>query len=161
MGVKGQLRKPAEFESDRHRLTVEGVMFGSYGENIRYAALSLDGAGLRSYGSYSLRFREVAINRRATLLEENSYVFVEKHGMTAGKEIPSGYRSTWEEREKLALAKLAQRITPASSEGDFPGILLFSEGDYKTDDFIEIHIYGLLTLKPSNPSWAVPMAETR
>lgn len=142
LGVKGQLRKPAEVESDRHRLAVEGMLFGSYGENIRYAALSLDGVGVRSYGDYSLRFRDVAINMRSTLLEDNSYVFVEKHGMVAGQEIPIGYRCTWEEREKLALAKLAQRISSASSEQDYPGILLFSDGDYRTDDFIEIHIYG-------------------
>lgn len=142
LGVRGQLRKPAKGENDRHRTTVEGMMFGSYGENIRYAALSLDGTGVKSYGKYSLRFRDVAIDRRASLLEDNSYVFVEKHGMKAGTEIPPGYRSTWEDREKLALAKLAQQITPSTSEAEYAQILLFSEGDFETDRFIEVHIYG-------------------
>lgn len=144
LGIKGQLRKPAQADDDRKRQSVEGMLFGSYGEHIRYAALSLDGAGVRSYGNYAARLREVAVNKRASLLEDNSYVFVEKHEMTAGKQIPAGYRSTWEEREKLAVAKLAHRLTSASPETEYPGILLFSEGDHKTDDFIEVHIYGPL-----------------
>lgn len=142
LGTKGQLRKPAESENDRRRLTVEGMLFGSYGEDIRYAALSLDGAGPKSYGSYSVRLRDVSIDKRATLLEDNSYVFAEKHQMAAGTQIPAGYRSTWKERDKLALAKLAQRVVSAGSEREYPAILLFTEGDYKTDDFIEVHIYG-------------------
>ncbi len=142
LGVRGQVRKPAEEDDDRQRLGVEGTLFGSYGEKIRYAALSLDGAGVSSYGSYSLKLREIAISGRSTLLEDNSYVFVEKHGIIAGKALPKGYRSTWEEREKLALAKLADRITTVTPQPGYASILLFSEGDFKTDDFIEIHIYG-------------------
>lgn len=142
LGVKGKLRKPAKGENDRHRTTVESMIFGAYGEDIRYAALSLDGIGVKSYGKYSLRLRDVAIDTRASLLEDNSYVFVEKHGMKAGTEIPPGHRATWEDREKLALAKLAQKITSSTSEAEYAKILLFSEGDYKTDQFIEVHIYG-------------------
>lgn len=142
LGVQGELRKPAQVGDDRHRLIVEGMMFGSYGKDIRYAALSLDGKGVHSYGNYSVRLREVAINKRATLLEDNSYAFAEKHGMTAGQQIPAGYRSSWEDREKLAVAKLAHRIPSAGSEADYPSLLLFSEGNHKTDDFIEVQIYG-------------------
>jgi hypothetical protein len=71
LGVKGQLRKPAQSDNDRERLAVEGILFGSYGEKIRYAALSLDGAGVQSYGKYSLKLREVTVSQRATLLEDN------------------------------------------------------------------------------------------
>ena len=142
LGVKGQLRKPAQSDNDKERLAVEGILFGSYGQNIRYAALSLDGAGVQSYGKYSLKLREVTISHRATLLEDNSFVFVEKHELIPGKEIPRGRRSTWEDRHKLALAKLAHRVSPEASDAEYAGILLFSEGDYKTDNFIEIHIYG-------------------
>jgi hypothetical protein len=140
--VRGQLRKPAKGEDDRRRMLVEGMIFGTYGEDIRYAALSLDGRGVKSYGDYSVRLREVTVSGRSTLLEDNSYVFVEKHPMQSGEGIPPGYRSTWRDREKLALAKLAQRILPTTTEADYPRLLLFSEGDYKTDDFIEVHIYG-------------------
>jgi hypothetical protein len=142
LGVRGQLRKPAKIEDDRQRLAVEGIMFGSYGEKIRYAALSLNGPGLTSYGPYSVRLRDVAIDKRASLLEDNSYAFVKKHQLTADKQIPPGYRCTWEDREKLALAKLSHRLASAKDETQYPEILLFSEGKYETDDFIEVHIYG-------------------
>jgi hypothetical protein len=72
----------------------------------------------------------------------NSFVFVEKHELIPGKELPKGRRSTWEDRHKLALAKLAHRVSPEASDKEYAGILLFSEGNYKTDNFIEIHIYG-------------------
>ena len=144
LGVRGQIRKPAPDHDDRHRAGVEGVLFGTYGENIRYAALSLDGAGLTSYGRYSVKLRDIAVADRASLLEENSYSFVTQYGIVAGQPIPRGHRATWPDRHKLAVAKLAKRITAATTETAFPRILLLSDGKKAEDDFIEVHIYGPL-----------------
>src|SRR5947199_10731413 len=72
----------------RRRVGVEGTFFGTYGEKIRYAALSLDGTGLKSYGEYSIRLWEIAIKDRTSLLEENTYDFVEHHGIIAGHSGP-------------------------------------------------------------------------
>src|SRR5229473_684357 len=58
--VSGETRKTANTENDRHRMMVEGAIFGSYGKNIRYASLSLDGNGLMSYGAYAIRLRDVS-----------------------------------------------------------------------------------------------------
>ncbi|HAV43134.1 TPA: hypothetical protein DCX15_03870 [bacterium] len=141
--VRGEVRKPAMDQDDKARRTVESMLFGSYAEEIRYAALSLDGAGLRSYGPYAMKLREIAISKRASLLEDNSYHFIEKHNIRCGKPIPVGYMSTWQERYKLAVSKLADRISSVTSEEEYARILLlFSGGDRKTDDYIEIHIYG-------------------
>jgi hypothetical protein len=142
LGVRGQSRRPAKGENDRQRLAVEGLLFGSYGDQIRYAALSLDHAGVKSYGDFSMKLREVAIDKRSSLLEDNSFVFVAKHDVQSGKSIPKGYRSAWSERDKLAVAKLADRITSTTTETEYSAILLFSDGKYETDDFIEVHIYG-------------------
>jgi hypothetical protein len=140
--VKGQTRKPATAEDGRKRKTIEFLLFGDYAEQIRYAALSLDGAGLKSYGPYALKLREVAIDDRASLLEDNSYVFVENHDIWPPKKIPLGYRATWGERHKLAVAKLSKQVSASTTEPEHPKILLSSAGARGTDEFIEVHIYG-------------------
>ena len=144
--VRGNVRIPAEPKDDRHRMGIEGMLFGSYGEKIRYAALSLDGRGVVSYGPYAMQLSDVAIAERATLLEENSYDFVETYAMRPGDPIPPGYRSTWQDRHKLAVAKLAERVSETTPPDAHPALLLSSEGNYEGDDFIEVHIYG-----PFNP----------
>lgn len=140
--VRGQTRKPATAKDDRQRRAVEAIIFGAYGEEIRYAALSLNGTGLRSYGAYTMKLKKVAIAERTTLLEDNSYQFVEKHDMRPGDNIPRGYRALWHDRHKIAVSKLYQRITPQTSENEFAKIMLFSEGNRSTDEFVEVYIYG-------------------
>ena len=132
--------------SDRRRRSVEGLIFGDYAEEIRYAALSLSGNGVVSYGPYAMQLSDVAIAKRATLLEENSYDFVETYAMRPGDPIPPGYRSTWQDRHKLAVAKIAERVSKTTPPDAHPALLLSSEGNYEGDDFIEVHIYG-----PFNP----------
>ena len=142
LGVRGQIRKAATDQDDRHRRTIEAMLFGGYAEQVRYAALSLESTGLTSWGPFAIKLREIAIADRATLLEDNSFKFVQKHDIRPGGNIPQGYRSTWKERHKLAVAKLAKRISSSTLEKEHAQILLSSTGDRKTDDFIEVHIYG-------------------
>lgn len=144
--VRGNVRIPAEPQDDRRRMGIEGMLFGSYGAEIRYAALSLDGRGVVSYGPYAMQLSDVAIAKRATLLEENSFDFVETYAMRPGDVIPPGYRSTWQDRHKLVVAKLSERIKETTSPDAHPSLVLSSEGNYDDDDFIEVHIYG-----PFNP----------
>lgn len=143
--VAGEIRIPARENDARRRKATDALIFGDYGDQIRYAALSLNGVGLKSYGSYSMRLNEIAIRNRATLLEENSFDFVERHQLTpkkAADSFPAGHRAKWQERHKLAVAKLAGNIKAATTESEYDRILLTSEGRHKTDKFIEIHIYG-------------------
>jgi hypothetical protein len=141
--VEGESRKPAERQNDRDRTAIEGMFFGSYAKEIRYAALSMDGIGLTSYGRYTVILRNVAVEKRATLLEENTYHFANTHNMNPpDSSIPLGYRSVWEDRNELAVAKLACKITEETTTEDHAPLLLFSEGDRGTDEFIEVHLYG-------------------
>lgn len=142
LSVKGQARKPAKRQDDRDRTTVGAMLFGSYAEKIRYAALSLDGSGPVSWGPYAIRVKEIAIADRASLLEDNSYNFVAKHKLQPRGEIPLGYVTAWPNRHKLAVAKLADQVAAGTTESTHPRILLFSTGNRATDDFIEVHIYG-------------------
>jgi len=145
-GVAGQMRKPAPLEFDKDRRGVGGTVFGSYADEIRYAALSLDGSGPHSYGPYAMKLRDIAIRSRATTMENNSYDFVQKHALKPGKRPPPGHIASWDNRHKLAVAKLGEHLTPQTRETDFPRLLLSSVGNRATDDFIEVHIYGTFDL---------------
>ncbi|MDQ1592405.1 MAG: hypothetical protein QOG71_3032 [Pyrinomonadaceae bacterium] len=140
--VEGQMRKPALLEFDQKRRAVGGGLFGSYAREISYAALSLDGSGPQSYGSYAMKLRDIAIRNRATVLENNSYDFVQKNDLKPGKNPPLGYVASWDNRHKLAVAKLGEFLTPTTTVDDFPKLLLSSAGSRATDEFIEVLIYG-------------------
>jgi hypothetical protein len=142
LSVRGQLRKPAKSADDRQRRTVGAMLHGNYAEQIRYAALSLDGSGLASWGQYAMRLREIAIIDRASLLEDNSYNFIPKHNLEPGGEIPAGYVAAWPERHKLAVAKLSEQIAAGTTAGAHSRILLSSTGNRATDECLEVHIYG-------------------
>ena len=166
--VKGSVRRPAEGEADRHRTAVESMLFGSYGEEIRYAALTMDGVGLLSYGPIAMILREAAIGHRASLLEENSYAFVERNKLRPGQPIPLGYRAPWITRHQLAMAKHASAIdgnTPRSSDCS---LVLRNGGNRSEDEFIEVYIYGPFNrgaveriVAPKNPPNGVSKTQLR
>jgi hypothetical protein len=135
-------RLPAPDVDDARRRSVEAILFGSYGEAMRYAALSLTGAGLDSYGPIAMVLRDQAIAQRASLLEENSFDFVERHKLRPGTAIPAGFRSPWVTRHQLAMAKCASEIDATTSEIEHPSLLCRSSRDRRTDKFIEVFIFG-------------------
>lgn len=136
--VAGETRLAASPEDDLVRRITEAALFGVFAHHIRYAALSLDGVGLQSYGSCSVVLSDRKARGAASVLDENSYPFVERHG----RSIPPGHRSDWQNRGKLAVAKLSERIDPGTTSDSFARILFWSEGDRKTDAFMEVHLYG-------------------
>lgn len=139
--VQAGVREYAMAEFDRERSAVDATLFGSYGKNIIDAALSIDGSGLKAYGDFAISLSEISVSKRATLLEENSYNFVRRHKILAGDKIPPGYRCEWNEKHRLAVAKLADRVVKAK-KSEYPKLLVNSTGNRRTDDFIEVHIYG-------------------
>ena len=145
-GVAGRLRKPAALHDDLARRGIGGSLFGGYASDIIYAALSLDGSGPTSYGAYAIRLRDIAVRSRATVLENNSFDFLKKHKVAPGDRPPPGYVAPWEGRNKLAVAKLADYITPQTGDAEFPQLLLASTGNRATDEFIEVHICGTFDL---------------
>lgn len=142
LSVKGQVRMPADPDHDQERRMVEARLFGAYGEEIRYAALSLNGAGLDSYGPVTIRLRDVAVEKRSSLLEENSFDFVDRHRLLPKIPVPKGYRCAWRNRHVLGVAKLAHSVRSGDGNGQFEKLLLHSNGNRSADDFIEVHIYG-------------------
>jgi hypothetical protein len=88
-----------------------------------------------------MTLRDIAIANRATVLEENSFAFVQKH-CRISEQVPLGYRTIWPKRHKLAVTKLGNRVTAATQPADFVGIFLSTAAERQADEFIEVHIYG-------------------
>jgi hypothetical protein len=127
---------------DRNRTAVEGTLFGSWGRSISYAALSLDGRGLLSYGPLSIQLKEAAVEDRASVLEENSYHFVQRHRLVAGDPLPLGFRAPWRTRGHVASAKLGDKVKQSTQAKEYARLLLSSGTSRSDDDFVEVHLFG-------------------
>jgi hypothetical protein len=138
-----EVRLPHGNQWDPARRIADEALFPGYKEEIRFAALSLDGAGLSSYGDCSFVLRDDMIAHRASVFEENSTVFMKRHAY----EPPEGHRAAWGERAKLCVAKLARTIGPGMPEDQFPAILLRPGATPEDDEFVEVHIWGSMSLQ--------------
>lgn len=138
--ARAELRMVADFENDSRRRSNEAAAFGAYGEEIRYAALSLDQRGLHSYGSCSMVLNQNICANKASVLDENSFDFVERH--PRGGPLAQGYRAAWGQRQKLALAKLGNQLNATTDASHYAGLLLHCTGDRASDQFMEVHLYG-------------------
>jgi hypothetical protein len=124
---------------DPKRPTVESISHPHYYESIHYAALSLNGKGTLGYGGAHIVFKSEYIEKRTTFFEENPFLLLTKLKLIASESLPEGYRSTWEDKGKLAVCKLHSKITDDTNTiEEFQDILLGSA----SGDFIEANIYG-------------------
>lgn len=144
--VKAETRLPENNSYDQIREAVDSIMFPFYKDHIRFAALSLDGMGLTNYGSCSVMFKNSSINNRASVFEENTISFFKNRSIVVGSKLPNGYRASWSERYKLAMAKIGDGLKKETPEDDFPSILM-NNSNSDDPDFIEVHIYGSIHRK--------------
>jgi hypothetical protein len=88
------------------------------------------------------------IAERTSVFEENSALFVERHDVKISRKpnIPKGYRAVWTQRAVLAIAKLHGRIDSATTPDKYSEILLKPGASSEEDDFIEVHIFGPMTV---------------
>lgn len=143
------IRIPAGDQWDVLRRVTDEALFPNYREEIRFAALSLNERGLSSYGPCILVMRDEMIAHRATVFVENSVGWMRRHfaRVLEGLDLPRGFRAPWQARAKLAVAKVSPRLTPSTDAGDFPALLLTEGADTSGDDFIEVHIFGPVTIR--------------
>lgn len=140
--VKHLGRTPDETEWDQQREAAEAAINPFYYQELNFAALTLDGRGMLYYGPYSVTLKSVTIEDRASVFERNPFYFNKIHHVVAGQAPPSGYRSSWEERGRLAVAKLQADIMPGCTEIQFPDILMEPRRSESDCDFVEVHIFG-------------------
>jgi len=93
--VHGDARLPEDNEWDRIRQSVDSLLFPYYYDQLRYAALSVDGSGVTGYGEYCVVLKDAAITNRASVFEEDTVLFVKHHRIVAGDPLPPGFRAIW------------------------------------------------------------------
>lgn len=129
-------RRAEDTPIETQRAATDARVFPFYQREIRFAALSLDGRGVPSYGHCSLVLKSVAIAARTSLFWENTVDFCNRVCPEQDKPIPRGYRAPWPMRAKLASAKAEPLLDRQATIEEFSRTLL--EGDR----FVEVNIYG-------------------
>ena len=146
--LRAGLRLPRGEKWDSLRPIAANMLFGEGGTRIHFAALTLSSQGLGSYGDHFLFFHENMIAHRTSVFEENSGLFAERNwGTSATLEIPLGLRATWQERARLCVAKLVSKLGPGTKRSEFAKILLSPGKNSDEDEFIEVHIFGPITIR--------------
>ncbi|CAG0959234.1 hypothetical protein PHYC_00630 [Phycisphaerales bacterium] len=135
---------------DMVRPRVEALLFPYYGQEIRFAALSLTYDGLTSFGPIALILSEQAIACRSTVLEDNSVHFFQDHKTDLLADFPPGYRATWSRRGMLAVAKLADQISGPLDRRGYHNLLLHHDATTGREHCIEVHIFGACNLHTVN-----------
>jgi hypothetical protein len=134
---------------DLIRTLVDEMLFGTYKDKIRFAALSLNKTGLTTYGECSLVLKDTMIAHRASVFEENSCVWLHKQDikLSTANSLPKGFRASWNNRGLLSVAKLGNKLIANMSDAAFESLLLEQGTNTGNDNFIEVHIYGPLTVR--------------
>lgn len=144
--VQAGVRMPSGDFWDAARAAVDSKLFNYYKEQIRFAALSLDGRGLNHYGDCFMTLKQHMIEHRASVFEENSVVFMHRLQIPVTAALPEGYLASWQERGRLAVAKLATMLAANGNAVDFPRLLLENGASAADDHFMEVHIFGSLSI---------------
>src|SRR5262249_16187901 len=112
-------------------------------EDVRFGALALDDVGLLHWGDCHMFLKTELSEYRTSVFTENTAAFAAKNNMV----IPHGHRSTWADRGRLAVAKLARDLKPSTTTADFPRILKADGASSETATFLEAHIYGSISIR--------------
>lgn len=140
--LSGLSRLPEDSKFDGERLQADTLIFPHYHEKIVFSALTLNDQGSVSYGAHTVVLKDEAICHRASVFEQNTLVFCKNHNLSIGMDVLKGYRASWENKGKLAKAKLYSKISEDTQSEQYPDILLQNNlSGTDKDDFIEVHIY--------------------
>lgn len=133
-----------DLDWDKLRPQAEIELLGSHHhiERLHYACLSLNWDGLTSYGDCVVKLDEKMIGHRASCFEGNTAVVFFIHG-----NFRHHLRSVWSDRGRLASAIFADRLPNGVSDAQFSGILVAPGEDPVDDEFIEVHIFGTMTVR--------------
>ena len=148
--IRAGVRVPTGEKWDKLRGVTDIALFGEKNKDqICFAALSLDSVGLDNYGECSLTARDDMIAHRASVFEENSVKFMERHkiAFAEANDLPKGFRAPWDDRARLCTTKLAAAIHTTTKAADFPKLLLKPGKTSDDDDFVEVHIWGPMTVR--------------
>jgi hypothetical protein len=134
------------------RPRADATLFPGYFEKLRCATLSMDDTGAASYGGARagfIIFREAMIAHRTTVFEMNATLWAQNNVKSNDQNItiPRGYRATWQDRGRLAVAKLASQICAGASIDEMARLVVVQADSSTEEQFIEVHICGQMTRK--------------
>jgi hypothetical protein len=146
--IDAELRLPDTNEWDVFRRVADEILFPGCRDAIRFAALSINGLGPSTYGDAHLTLKDEMISFRSTVFVKNSAQFVKQYtGTTAGAiALMPTFRATWEDKGKLSFAKLEPLLEGRDPVLQISKLLLVDVGQVGEEEFIEVHIYGPLTI---------------
>lgn len=121
------------------------ALFFGFQKKMHHAVLTLD-YGMSYYGECHLQLNSQLIARRSTVFWENSAEFYASHAKP-GERPFSGFRAVWQDRGKLAAAKLGGKIHAKVTAERFAGILRQDGKKPGEEKFIEVHVFGDLTIR--------------
>ena len=123
--IEGGIRTPESGQWDFKRQVADAALFPGYFRHIRFAALSLDGIGLSTFGSCSIGLKDDMIAHRSSVFEENSVIVTERHEVAKNRGlVPLGYRAIWSDRGKLCAAKLHRSIDATTPPNEYSRLLM-------------------------------------
>ncbi|MBC8290569.1 MAG: hypothetical protein H8E37_09650 [Planctomycetes bacterium] len=125
------------------------LFFDKPKRRIHFAALSPDSKGLTSYGNCSVTFRRELIQDRTSALIKNMLVFFKEkcEDYWRTERIPAGFRAVWDDRSRLAVTKCGMLVESTSDDDQLRSFLLTRGATSADDDFIELHIYGYISVR--------------
>lgn len=149
--VEAGLQIPSGGKWDVLRGISEHSLYQHQKKHVRFAALSMNDIGVHNYGDCHVSLKTSMIEDRTSTFEDNNVVFTVYTKETLMKDainLPEGHISDWRDRHMLAVAKLAPSLTISPPKGgDFSGFLIDQGATTADDRFIELHIWGPMTVK--------------
>jgi hypothetical protein len=149
MMLKGEFRVPSGDKWDRLRWVTDTSLFPGFHEDVRFAALSMNCVGLWNYGEVVWILKEHMIERRASVFEENSVLWMTHRNIRVddAPSLPAGYRATWADRGRLCVTKLGRYLDESTTDQRFCELLLNQGTSSEEDRFVEVHIHGPISIR--------------
>jgi hypothetical protein len=138
--LRTETHSALDYEQLRPQAEVELLGNEKFVGQIHYAALSLDGNGISTYGNCIVQLSEPLIAHRATCFEGNTAVLYNEEANFSER-----LRSIWEDRHKLCTSVMAASVDSATASTDHASILVQPGPKPEEDVFIEVHVFGDMT----------------
>jgi hypothetical protein len=150
--LRGEFRVPTGDRWDRLRFATDSALFPGFHEDVRFAALSMNCDGLWNYGEVVWILKEHMIERRASVFEENSVLWMKHHNIRVddAASLPEGYRATWADRGRLCVIKLGHYLDESTTDQGLSELLLSHGATSDEDRFVEVHIHGPISIRTVN-----------